>query len=203
TVTPNTLRKSAWISALAAALVLFAACKDLKTPAQQALDSVTAAVESVTDVASIYAPQDLAAVQNALTGLQQAFGLKEYQKVIDGVPQLKAQVDALNGAIASRKAELGSTWNTLTAGLPGVVDAIKGRMDILAQAKKLPAGMTPEMLAGAQQGLADMTGAWGAATAAANADNLVEAVAQGNRVKSLAAQVMTSLGMAVPPALAN
>jgi hypothetical protein len=63
--------------------------------------------------------------------------------------------------------------------------------------------MTPEMLAGAQQGLADMTGAWGAATAAANADNLVEAVAQGNRVKSLAAQVMTSLGMAVPPALAN
>jgi hypothetical protein len=202
-VTPNTLRKSAWISALAAALVLFAACKDLKTPAQQALDSVTAAVESVTDVASIYAPQDLAAVQNALTGLQQAFGLKEYQKVIDGVPQLKAQVDALNGAIASRKAELGSTWNTLTAGLPGVVDAIKGRMDILAQAKKLPAGMTPEMLAGAQQGLADMTGAWGAATAAANADNLVEAVAQGNRVKSLAAQVMTSLGMAVPPALAN
>jgi hypothetical protein len=202
-VTLNTLRQSAWIASLAAALVLFAACKDLKTPAQQALDAVTASIDAVTDTASIYAPQDLAKVQNALTGLQQAFGLKEYQKVIDGVPQLAAQVEALKGTIQSRKAELGNTWSTLTAGLPGVVDAIKGRVDILAQARKLPAGMTPEMLAGAQQGLADMTAAWGAATAAANADNLVEAVAQGNRVKSLAAQVMTSLGMAVPPALAN
>ena len=202
-MTPNTLRQSAWMALLAAALVLFAACKDLKTPAQQALDAVTASINSVTDTASIYAPQDLAAVQNTLTGLQQAFGLKEYQKVIDGVPQLSAQVEALKGTIQSRKAELGNTWGALTAGLPGVVDAIKGRVDILAQAKKLPAGMTPEMLAGAQQGLADMTAAWGAATAAANADNLVDAVANGNQVKSLAAQVMTSLGMTVPPALAN
>ncbi|MCU0223667.1 MAG: hypothetical protein MUF27_06285 [Acidobacteria bacterium] len=202
-MTLNTLRKSAWIACLAATLVLFAACKDLKTPAQQALDSVTAAVNSVTDVASIYAPQDLAAVQNALTGLQQSFGLKEYQKVIDGVPQLTAQVEALKGTIQSRKAELGTSWSALTAGLPGVVDAIKGRVDILAQAKKLPAGMTPEMLASAQQGLADMTAAWGAATAAANADNLVDAVAKGDQVKSMAAQVMTSLGMQVPPALAN
>jgi hypothetical protein len=202
-VTPNTFRQSAWIALLVAALVLFAACKDLKTPAQQALDAVTASINAVTDTASIYAPQDLAAVQNALTGLQQAFGQKEYQKVIDGVPRLSAQVEALKGTIQSRKAELGNTWGALTAGLPGVVDAIRSRVDILAQAKKLPAGMTPEMLAGAQQGLADMTAAWGAATAAANADNLVEAVEKGNQVKRLAAQVMTSLGMAVPPALAN
>jgi hypothetical protein len=196
-------RKTTWIPALAAALLLFAACKDLKTPAQQALDSVTAAVNAVTDKATIYAPQDLANVQNNLTGLQQAFGLKEYQKVIDQAPQLTAQVEALKGAIQARKSELGSSWSELTSGLPGVVDAIKGRVDILAQAKKLPAGMTPDMLASAQQGLADMTAAWGAATAAANADNLVDAVAKGNQVKAMAAQVMTSLGMAVPPALAN
>ncbi len=202
-MTLNTFRKTTWIVCLIAVLALLAGCKDLKTPAQQALDAVTASIDAVTDAASIYAPEDLATVQNALTGMQQAFGSKEYQKVIDGVPQLAAQVEALKGAVQSRKAELGNTWSTLTAGLPGVVDAIKGRVDILAEAKKLPAGMTPEMLAGAQQGLADMTAAWGAATAAANADNLVEAVAQGNQVKSLAAQVMTSLGMAVPPALAN
>jgi hypothetical protein len=202
-VTLHMTRKTAWIPALAAALLLFAACKDLRTPAQQALDSVTAAVNAVTDAATIYAPEDLAKVQNALTGLQQTFGLKEYQKVIDGVPQLTAQVEALKGTIQSRKAELGNSWSALTAGLPGVVDAIKSRVDILAQAKKLPAGMTPDMLASAQQGLADMTAAWGAATAAANADNLVDAVAKGNQVKAMAAQVMTSLGMAVPPALAN
>jgi hypothetical protein len=196
-------RKTAWISALAAALLLFAACKDLRTPAQQALDSVTAAVNAVTDAATIYAPEDLANVQNALTGLQQAFGLKEYQKVIDQCPQLLAQVNALKGAVDARRSELGTSWNALTSGLPGVVDAIKSRVEILAQAKKLPAGMTPDMLASAQQGLADMTAAWGAATAAANADNLVDAVANGNQVKSLAAQVMTSLGMAPPPALAN
>jgi hypothetical protein len=202
-MTSTMTRKTVWILALAAALLLFAACKDLKTPAQQALDSVTAAVNAVTDKATIYAPQDLANVQNTLTGLQQAFGLKEYQKVIDQAPQLTAKVEALKGAIQARKSELSSSWSELTSGLPGVVDAIKGRVDILAQAKKLPAGMTPEMLASAQQGLADMTEAWSAATAAANADNLVDAVAKGNQVKAMAAQVMTSLGMAVPTALAN
>ena len=202
-MTPTTMRKTAWILALAAALLLFAACKDLKTPAQQALDSVTAAVNAVTDTATIYAPQELAKVQNALTGLQQAFGLKEYQKVIDQAPQLLGQVDALKGAVEARKSELGTAWSALTSGLPGVVDAIKSRVDILSQAKKLPAGMTPDMLASAQQGLADMTAAWGAATAAASADNLVDAVAKGDQVKSMAAQVMTSLGMQAPPALAN
>ena len=202
-MTLNMTRKTVWIPVLAAALLLFAACKDLRAPAQQALDSVTAAVNAVTDTATIYAPEELARVQNALTGLQQSFGLKEYQKVIDQSPQLLGQVDALKGAIEARKAELGTAWNALTSGLPGVVDAIKGRVDILAQAKKLPVGMTPEMLASAQQGLADMTAAWSAATAAANADNLVDAVAKGNQAKAMAAQVMTSLGMAVPPALAN
>lgn len=200
---PTMTRKTACILALAAMLTLFAACKDLKTPAQQALDSATAAVTAVTAAATTYAPQELTNVQNALTGLQQAFGMKEYQKVIDQAPQLVAQVDALKGAIEARRSELSGSWSTLTAGLPGVVDAIKSRVEILSQARKLPAGMTAESLAAAQQGLADMTAAWGAATEAANADNLVDAVARGNQVKATAAQVMTSLGMQVPPALAN
>ena len=202
-MTPNMTRKTAWIFALAAALVLFAACKDLKTPAQQALDSVTAAVNAVTESATIYAPQDLAGVQNALTGLQQSFGLKEYQKVIDQCPQVLGQVDALKRTIEARKSELGTAWSALTSGLPGVVDAIKSRVDILSQAKKLPAGMTADMLASAQQGLADMTAAWGGATAAANSGNLVDAVAQGDQVKRMAGQVMSALGMPVPPALVN
>ena len=202
-MTPNMTRKTAWISALAAALILFAACKDLKTPAQQALDSVTAAMNAVTESATIYAPQDLAGAENALTSLQQSFGLKEYQKVIDQCPQVLGQVDALKRTIEARKSELETAWSALTSGLPGVVGAIQSRVDILAQAKKLPAGMTPDMLASAQQGLADMTATWGAATAAANSGNLVDAVAQGDRVKMIAGQVMSSLGMPVPPALAN
>ncbi len=202
-MTPNMTRKTAWISALAVALILFAACKDLKTPAQQALDSVTAAVNAVTESATIYAPQDLTGAENALTSLQQSFGLKEYQKVIDQCPQVLGQVDALKRTIEARKSELGTAWSALTSGLPGVVGAIQSRVDILSQAKKLPAGMTPDMLASAQQGLADMTAAWGAATAAANSGNLVDAVAQGDQVKMMAGKVMSALGMAVPPALAN
>jgi hypothetical protein len=42
-------------------------------------------------------------------------------------------------AASAKKAELTKGWESLSAGMPKVLDAIKARVDILSKSKKLPA----------------------------------------------------------------
>ncbi len=74
-------------------------------------------------------------------------------------------------------------------------------MDILSQAKKLPATMTADKLAAAKAGLAELTESWTAATEAFKAGNVPDAVAKATAMKSKAAEVLGILGMPVPDAL--
>jgi hypothetical protein len=85
--------------------------------------------------------------------------------------------------------------------MPKVVEAIKSRVDILSQSKKLPAGMTAEKLAEAKTGLAEITKQWTEATAASTGGNLMDAIAKATAVKKKAAEVLTALNMPVPEAL--
>lgn len=102
---------------------------------------------------------------------------------------------------AAKKVELAKTWDGFSSGFPRVVDAIKSRVDILSQSKKLPAGMTPDNLATAKAGLADITQQWTAATDASKSGNLADAVAKTPSLKAKAVEVLTALKMPVPEAL--
>jgi hypothetical protein len=85
--------------------------------------------------------------------------------------------------------------------MPRVVEAIRNRVDILSQIKKLPAGMPSETLAQTKAGLNQITEQWNAATEASKGGNLADAVAQASSVKVKAAEVLTLLKMPVPEAL--
>ena len=85
--------------------------------------------------------------------------------------------------------------------MPRVLEAIKSRVDILSQSKKLPAGMSAETLAQAKAGLSEITQQWTDATEASKGGNLMDAVAKGSSVKVKAAEVLTLLKMPVPEAL--
>ena len=89
----------------------------------------------------------------------------------------------------------------MNAGMPKVVEAIKGRVDTLSQSKKLPANMTADKLATAKSGLGEITQQWTAATEAYKGGNLTDAITKGSAVKTKAAEVLTMLGMPVPEAL--
>jgi hydroxyethylthiazole kinase-like sugar kinase family protein len=82
-----------------------------------------------------------------------------------------------------------------------VVEAIKGRVDILSQSKKLPANMTADKLATAKSGLGEITQQWTAATEAYKGGNLLDAITKATAVKTKAAELLTMLGMPVPDAL--
>jgi len=104
-------------------------------------------------------------------------------------------------AAAAKKDEivkaLSDDWTGLAGSLPGVLDAVKSRVDILSKSKKLPAGVD---LASAKASLADASGLWDKAKAAFAANNLEEAVSTAKDVKAKADAAASALKLNLTPA---
>jgi hypothetical protein len=143
----------------------------------------------------------VAGVEAALAAAKEKFSKGDYKAALTEAQAIEPKARELLAAAAAKKAELTKTWESMSAGLPKVVETIKGRVAILSQSKKLPANMTADGLAAAKSGLGEITEQWTAATAAFTSGNLTEAVAKGTAVKTKAAEVLTTLGMPVPDAL--
>jgi hypothetical protein len=128
--------------------------------------------------------------------------------VLAGAGDVTSKAKALTDAAAAKKAELAKaqteltkSWEDLSGGLPKVVDAIKSRVDILSQAKKLPAGLDKATVDGARTGLETINKTWTEAQEAFRSSNVADTVAKAKTVKTMAADIMTKLGMPVPEAL--
>ena len=184
---------------LAAALV--AACASQKAPAEAAVKAAEQAFDVAKAEAMKYVPDQVKGVQSSLEAAKAALAKGDYQAALTTAQALPGQIGDLQAAAAAKKAELTQTWATLSAGLPQVVQAIQSRVDILAKAKKLPPGLDQAKLDSAKSGLAAMTEAWSAATAAAGSGDVAEAVSKASAVKGQAVEVLTALGMPVPAGL--
>jgi hypothetical protein len=87
--------------------------------------------------------------------------------------------------------------------VPQMAAAIKSRVDILSQSKKLPAGLDKAKLDGAKAGLAAVSQGWTEASEAFKSGNVSDAVAKARAAKDKAVEVMTALNMTVPQAAAK
>jgi hypothetical protein len=96
--------------------------------------------------------------------------------------------------------ELTKTWEEMSAGLPKMAEAIKSRVDILSQSKKLPTGLDQATFDGAKAGLDELNKGWAAASDAFKSGNLADAISKANAAKDKAVEVMTALNMQVPEA---
>jgi hypothetical protein len=172
-----------------------------KGPAETALKGVDEAVTAAKADASKYLPEQVGSLDAQVAALRDKFSQGDYKAVLSDAPALTAKAQELASAAAAKKAELTKSWEGLSSGMPRVVEAIKNRVDILSQSKKLPAGMSSETLAQAKAGLTQITEQWNAATDASKGGNLADAVAKASSVKVKAAEVLTLLKMPVPEAL--
>jgi hypothetical protein len=172
-----------------------------KGPAETALKGVEEAVTAAKADASKYLPEQAGALDTQVAALRDKFSGGDYKAVFSDAPALTAKAQELASAAAAKKAELTKSWEGLSSGMPRVVEAIRNRVDILSQSKKLPAGMSSETLAQAKAGLNQITEQWNAATEASKGGNLADAVAKASSVKVKAAEVLTLLKMPVPEAL--
>jgi len=184
------------------AAVFLAACgAGDKGPAESALKAAEQAINTVRSEGSKYLPDQMSSLDSALAGVREKLAKGDYKAVLSEAPALTSKAQEIANAAATKKAELAKNWEGLSSGMPRVVDAIKSRVDILSQSKKLPAGMSPETLAQAKAGLSEITQQWAAATEASKGGNLADALAKASSVKAKAAEVLTLLKMPVPEAL--
>jgi hypothetical protein len=198
-------RRWASLITLSAALLLsvpgLVGCASDKGPAEAAIAAAEQAVGSTMAEASTYVPAQAKSLQVTLVAAKDKFAKGDYAAALGEAKSLTDRTKEIASIAAAKKAELTNTWESMSSGLPRVMDAIKSRVDILSNSKKLPSNMTADKLAAAKSGLGDMTEQWTAATAAFNGGNLPDAITKGTAVKTKAAEVLTTLGMPVPEAL--
>jgi len=177
-----------------------AACNTAKAPAEAAIKAADEALAGVKADASQYVPDQLKGVEDALAAAKDNFQKGEYQKALDGAKDLAGQAKDLAAAVTAKKDELGKSWQDMSGGLPGMVEAIQKRVDILSKSRRLPAGLDKDKFEAAKTSLAAITQTWTEASNAFQGGNLVDAVGKAKVVKDKAVEIMSLLGMQVPAA---
>jgi len=149
-----------------------------------------------------YIPDQAKGVEDAIKAAKENFDKGNFDAALETAKLIPDRVKALAAAAAAKKAELAKSWEEMSGGLPKMLEAIKSRLDILSQSKKLPANLDKAKLEGAKGGYEEAAKMWEDAKAAFAGGNAADALAKGKTVKEKAVEVMTALGMQVPAAAA-
>lgn len=184
-----------------AASVLLISCESAdKAPAAAAITAAQSALDAVKTEAATYVPDQVRSVEATLASAKASFEKQEYKAALTSAQDVAAKAKDIGAAAAAKKAELAKTWEDMSGGLPKMAEAIKSRVDILSQSKKLPAGLDKDKLEGAKTGLATVNQSWTEASDAYKSGNMADAIAKATAAKAKAVEVMTALNMSVPEA---
>jgi hypothetical protein len=184
--------------ALLVITVMFIACASDKGPAEQAIKAAEEAINATKAEAAKFVPDEVKSLESALASVKDKFAKKEYKAAITDAQALAGKAKSVVEAAKAKKEELTKTWTNLSEGLPKMVEAIQGRVDILSKAKKLPANLTAEKFAEAKSGLTAAKEEWAKAQESYKAGNFADAVSVANSVKGRAVKAMELLGLPVP-----
>lgn len=188
------------VGALAAALFLVGCGSAEKVPAEAAIKATESALDTVKTEAAKYVPDQLKSAEDALKSAKASYEKGEYKTALTTAQALPATVKDIGAAATAKKVELTKTWEEMSGGLPKMAEAIKSRVDILSQSKKLPAGLDQAKFDGAKAGLDELNKGWTEASDAFKSGNLAQAISKAKAAKDKAVEVMTALNMQVPEA---
>ena len=179
---------------------LVAGCANQKAPAEAALKVADDAFAAIQAEAAAYVPEQAKGVEDAIAAARDQFAKNDFAAALTSAQAIPAKIEDLKAAVTAKKTELTASWTSMSEGLPGMVQAIQSRVDILSKGKKLPTGLDQATFDGVKANLAAVTQTWADSTAAFGAGNLMSAVTKAQEVKTKAAEIMTALGMQAPPA---
>jgi hypothetical protein len=177
-------------------LALLAGCTDAnKIPAEAAMKAAESALASLGAEAAQYAPEGVAAVQKSFASAKELVAKQDYKGALEAASAIPAKAKEVLAAATAKKDELMKAWTEATGKLPDMVAAIKSRLGILQQAKKLPAGLDKAALAKAQEGVAAVESGLAKATEQLKSGKLAEAIAGAKELQAKGMEVMKSIGM--------
>jgi hypothetical protein len=171
------------------------ACARDKEPAEAAIKQAAQAIEQIRGEASRYAPDQFKQLEDSLKVAQDSFAKKDYKVALDAATNLGVKTQEVAKAAADKRAELKKSWDDMSAGIAQMMQAIKGRLDLLAHAKKLPAGMDKDKLAAITSGYDDAMRQFQDAKDAASAGDPAKAIEAGNAVKQKDMEIAAALGL--------
>jgi hypothetical protein len=183
-------------------LFLVACAASSKEPAAAAIKVAEESWNAVKGEVAKYIPDQAKGVEDAIKGAKENFDKGNFDAALAAAKAIPDKVKELTAAAAAKKAELAKSWEEMSGGMPKMLDAVKSRLDILSQSKKLPANLDKEKFEGAKEGYEAAAKMWADAQAAFTGGNVADAVAKAKDVKEKAVEVMTTLGMPVPAAAA-
>jgi hypothetical protein len=193
--------RTAFGIALMIAALMFVACESAeKAPAAAAITTAQAAVDGVKGEAQKYMPDQVKSLEDGLAGAKASFEKNDFKAALAGAQDVAAKAKDLGAAAAAKKAQLTKSWEEMSSGVPKMAEAIKSRVDILSQSKKLPAGLDKAKLDGVKTDLATLNQSWTEASGAYQSGNVNDAVAKAQAAKTKAVEIMTALNMTVPEA---
>jgi len=189
------MRKTIWRSLAAAACVLAVACNSGKAPAEAALKQAEEALNGARAEAETLVPDDFKSLSDDLAAAKDAFAKGDYKGALASAQSVQSKANDVLAKAKAKKEEQTASWNALADSVPKMIDALKSRVDILSQSKKLPKGLDATRFASARDGLAAAQGAWTSAQEAWKSGKTTDAIAQANTAKEKAAAALTALGM--------
>lgn len=178
------------------AATMMAACGHRGT-AQNVVGQADGALSAVKEQAATTAPTELKAAQDTLTHMKSNFDSRQYEVVIADVPKFNDQMKTLKDAMSANEGKVATAtqeWTTLNTEVPKAVAEIQARVDSL-KPSSLPKDVTKEELETAKTDLETMKSTWAEATAAAEANNPLEATEKGRIVQAKAEELKNSLGI--------
>lgn len=179
------------------ASALAVACSSQKEPAKQAVNGLERAADAAKPEIERFAPDRLAAVNDAVAAVKAKFDGGNYASAIADVQAASGTVTAAAEAAAARKSQLATEWAAF-AGMPATVGQIEGRIAELGAMRRLPPGMDKARLDGAKSSLDSAKALWEEATDAQEDGDLMLAVSKAKDVKPLVDALVTTLGVQAP-----
>jgi hypothetical protein len=187
------------IAALAVASLALLAVGCNKGPAQDALDAADQALAAAKPELEKYLPEELGSLTRAVQAARSQLEKGNYTEALKAAQALHAKIQATLATATAKQEQQVAAWNDLSNRLPGLVQAIAGKLTGLAAAQTLPKGMTRDTLAAAQADLGSVTRAWREASAAFQGGDIARAVETAQDVKAKADALAGRLGLTAAP----
>ena len=187
--------KQSWKYLAVVACVLAIACNSGKAPAEAALKLAEEAVNSARAEAESLVPDDFKSLSDDLAAAKEAYAKGDYKGALASAQSIQQKANDVTAKAKAKKDEMAAGWNAVAADVPKMVEAVKSRVDILSQSKKLPKGLDQAKFDTAKNDLAAATSAWAEASAAQAAGKWNDAIAKANEAKAKATAAMAGLGM--------
>ena len=167
-----------------------------KRSAESAIAQAEKSIAAMQADAEKVAPNELKSLTDSVAAMKARVGAGDYSGALMGARTINTLSRDLRANLASRKDQLTSSFNTLSAELPKQLDQVMARITELGGMRKLPTGIDPAKFAALKTESAGWAAAWKSATDAFAAGNLAAALADANQIKAKLADAMKTIGLA-------